>query len=164
MFFKYFENDNLLKCHGILAALVFFLPSMFFICYISWILQKNLVTLVAWICSLPSMSSHIHLNERFPPSVCFKMSYKIKNQQYCLVTLVTLVWFCHYASSHGLLNYLSLRNSCHIPLIWFILRMYFEMTCKITIPWRGILTLTGMICFYLEFIFAFLQNVFSNDL
>ena len=118
MFFKYFENDNLLKCHRILAALVFFLPSMFFICYISWILQKNLVTLVAWICSLPSMSSHIHLNERFPPSVCFKMSYKIKNQQYCLVTLVTLVWFCHYVSSHGLLNYLSLWNSCHIPLIW----------------------------------------------
>ena len=100
----------------------------------------------------------------FPPSVCFKMPYKINIQQYSLVTLVTLVWFCYYASSYGLLNYLSLWNSCHIPLIWFILRMYFEMTCKITIPWRGILTLTGMICFYLEFIFAFLQNVFSNDL
>ena len=162
MFFKYFENDNLLKCHRILAALVFFLPSMCFICYISWILQKSLVTFVAWICSLPSRSSHIHLNERFPPSVCFKMSYKINIQQYCLVTLVTLVWFCHYASSHGLLNYLSLWNSCHIALIWFLPRMYFEMSCKITMPWRGLVTLTEVICiFYLECILLLSKCIFK---
>ena len=139
---------------------------------------KNFLTKGALLWFLPSMNSHIGCMDmlspqheftytsqwKVSPQCVFKMSYKINIQQYCLVTLVTLVWFCHYASSHGLLNYLSLWNSCHIPLIWFILRMYFEMTCKITIPWRGILTLTGMICFYLEFIFAFLQNVFSNDL
>ena len=90
------------------------------------------------------------------------MPYKINILQYSLVTLVTLVWFLpsmiphmyvneiffhHYASSYGLLNYPSLWNLCHIALIWFLPRMYFEMTCKITIPWKGLVTLTAVICF-----------------
>ena len=57
------------------------------------------------------------------------------------------MFFRHYASSYGLLNYPSLWNSCHIALIWFLPRMYFEMTCKITIPWKGLVTLTAVICF-----------------
>ena len=62
------------------------------------------------------------------------------------------MFFRHYASSYGLLNYPSLWNSCHIALIWFLPRMYFEMTCKITIPWKGLVTLTAVICSYLEYI------------
>ena len=79
------------------------------------ILQNSLVTLVALIWLLPSLSSHIHINEIFLPNVCFKVPYKLNIQQYSLVTLVTLVWFLpsmspnihvnemffhHYASSY----------------------------------------------------------------
>ena len=107
------------------------------------ILQNSLVTLVALIWLLPSMISHIHVNEMVSP--------QINILKYSLVTFVTLVWFLssvsphniymsmrcffqHYASSYGLLNYLSLWNPCHIALIWFLPRMNFEMSCKITIP------------------------------
>ena len=90
-----------------------------------------MVTLV-WF--LPSMSPHIYFNEMF---------------------------FRHYASSYGLLNYLSLQNSCHIALIWILPRMFFEMTCKIIIPWRGLVTLTEVICFYLEFILLLSRMLFQ---
>ena len=115
----------------------------------------------------------------FLPSVCFKMPYKINIQQYRLVTLVTLVWFLpsmsphiyfnemffrHYASSYGLLNYLSLQNPCHIALIWILPRMFFEMTCKIIIPWRGLVTLTEVICIFIWNVFCFFPNAFSNYL
>ena len=105
----------------------------------------------------------------FLPRVCFKMPYKIDILQISLVTLVTLIWFLpsmsphihvnemffpHYASSYDLLNYLSLWNPCHIALIWFLPRMYFEMFCKITIPWQRLVTLTAILCF-------FIQNVFQ---
>ena len=43
-----------------------------------------------------------------------------------------------------------LWNPCHIALIWFLPRMHLEMSCKITIHWQSLVTLTALLCFYPE--------------